>query len=444
MEIIVLFSGILAFAAFIFVLIEYPYYLVSVFVFLHLYSFNLEMPGPLDLRGLISVVLILRLVVFDKNNLDLIKQSLLGNKFFILIVVFNLYSTAVDISMSVNILVIAKSLILNIAAMVIGFLTIINNYWKKSLVLVFLMVGLLSTSDLVYSYLVRGALVIYKIIEVVIGLPSAYNHNFFGELCGYAFLATFLLLVTKNINKIWAYLLLAVTSLGILISTSRGTLLSVMLTFALILFTQKNLTINVRKIVFSALIGIVVLIAVGLSYSFILSAMNIKSEFSEQIYWRLIEEPLSIFDEDVEEFGWDNNKIQGTMRWRYYKYLRDADVFFNQYSSTVLFGFGTGGYRNIGEMNYDNPLHRQYSSHNFYINLLSENGIIGLLFFMTFFFSLIFSALKIISKGFVQFSFVYILIAMFFSTFGGDPKLTDGAPYILYGSVVAELFLVTQ
>src|SRR3972149_508742 len=201
MEILIVLIGILILAAFIFILIEYPYYLVSLFVFLHLYSFNLEMPGPLDLRGLISVILLLRLLIFDKNNLDLIRASL-SNKFFILIIVFSLYSALVDFFADVSLIGIVRTLVLNFAALLIGFLTILHGYGKKTIVLAIIFAGIFATGDLIYSYAFRGALMIYKIIDFLMGISQPYNHNFFGELCGYALITVLLLFITKQITKL--------------------------------------------------------------------------------------------------------------------------------------------------------------------------------------------------------------------------------------------------
>ena len=445
MEVILLFIGILLLSAFVFLLIEYPYYLVSVFVFLHLYNFNLEMSGPLDLRGLISVILFMRLVIFDKKNLDLIRE-LLSNKFFILLVIFSLYSSIVDFFSIVNLLVIVRLLILNYVALLLGFLTIVNGYGKKTIVLAILIAGLFSTGDLIYSYFIEGSLLIKRIVEVIISGGTAWetmNHNFFGELCGIGFITTFLLLITKTANKIISFILLAVFSLGIMISTSRGTILSVIITVVLILITQKALDLNFKKVFFSGLVGIILIIIVALSYSYILSAMKIKSEFADTIYYRLVEEPLSFLDDDSQKFGWNDNKVQGTMRWRYYKYLRDGDVFFKQNISTILFGFGSGGYRKIGGIEYVGTEAIRYSSHNFYINLVAESGIIGLLLFFLFFFSLLFSAVKMLKKGWIQFSLVYIILFGFSQTIGGDPNLNNKFSFILYGGIIGEIALVT-
>jgi len=438
MEIIVILVGILILAAFIFFLIEYPYYLVSLFVFLHLYSFNIEIPGPLDLRGLLSVVIFLRLVILDKNNIDLIRKSI-SNKLFILIIVFSLYSVVVDLINNVSLLIIIKLLVLNIVALLLGFLTIINGHGKKIIALAILISGIFATGDLIFSYFYRGALLVYKIIDVIIGKPAAYNHNFFGGLCGIALVTTFLLFITDNARKKTSYILFMVFMLGIIISTSRMTFLTTSTTLFFIIITQYKSKLNLNKVLISGLAGIILIIMVALSYKFVLTTANIKSDFADQIYWRLVEEPLSFFNEDIQEFGWDNNKVQGSIRWRIEKTLRDANVFFQQNASVVFLGFGTGGYKNIMGIEYVGTLAVRYTAHNFYTNFLSEKGIVGLILFFLFFILLMHNAIKMIKNGLIQFSFVYILFLMIFYTFGGDSNLTDKFGFILYGCVIADI-----
>lgn len=445
MEIILILIGILVIGFSLFILIEYPYYLVSIFVFLHLYDFNFELPIPLDLRGILSVSLFLRLIVFDKRNLRLIINSL-SNKFFIIIIFFSLYVSLSDYFNATSLLKIIRLNILNFVALLLGFITIMRGQGKKTIVLAILMAGLFSTADLIFSYLTKGSLIIKRIVDVYItGEHLTFNHNFFGAICGHALITIFLLHLTKGINKIIAYSLIIIFVLGIMVSTSRMTFLSVFLTIIILLLTNKSLQLNIKKIFISGLIGFILIGVVSLSYSYILSAMNIKSEFAEQIHYRLIEEPLSVLEgNEIQKFK-GTKRVQGTMRWRYYKILRDMDKFSNQTINKFLFGFGTGGYSKIGQIEYRGGKEAfQYSSHNFYVNTLSEKGIIGLVFFFIFFLLLIYNILKMAMKGQISFSLVYLLVYMLIYTFGGDPKLTGKFAFLLYGTLIADYILATD
>jgi len=321
-----------------------------------------------------------------------------------------------------------------------------RGYGKKTIVLAILMAGLFSTADLVFSYFTTGSLIIYKIVDIfIIGEHLPFNHNFFGAICGYALITIFLLHLTKGINRFFSYPLIVIFVLGIMVSTSRMTFLSVFLTLIILLLTNKSLQLNIKKIFISGLIGIILLGIVSLSYSYILSAMNIKSEFAEQIHYRLIEEPLSILQgEEIKKFK-GTKRVEGTMRWRYYKILRDMDKFSSQTINKFLFGFGTGGYSKIGQIEYrGGKVAFQYSSHNFYVNTISEKGIVGLVFFYVFFIFLLLSIIKLAMKGHISFSLVYLLIYMLIYTFGGDPKLTGRFAFLLYGTLIADYILATE
>ena len=59
MTLILILAGILFFSAFMFILIEYPYYLFPFFVFLQAYNtIELGIPGPLDMSGWIAIIII--------------------------------------------------------------------------------------------------------------------------------------------------------------------------------------------------------------------------------------------------------------------------------------------------------------------------------------------------------------------------------------------------
>ncbi len=439
MEIIfvLLFLLILVFGGFL--LLEHPYYLVSIFIFLHLYDFNIELPIPLDVRGLLSLSLFLRLIVFDKSNLSVIRESL-TNKFFVMIIFISLYSSFVDYFSGISLLKLLRLNILNLVALMLGFITVYNGHGKKIIVLAIVMAGLFSTGDLIFSYFVKGGLLIKRVIDIIVGtLHQIMNHNFFGAICGHALLISFLLLITKKTNKLIAFILIAIFTLGIVISTSRMTFLAVIATIGVILLTQKTLQLNIKKIFVSFLVGVVLLSIVSLFYSYILSSMNLKSEFANELEFRLIDEPLSFFNDEKQNYGWDDNRVQGTMRWRYYKILRDIDVFFKQNTTKILFGFGTDGYKNIGQVQYRGNEAYQYSAHNFYINTIAENGVVGLSFILLFIFLLAKNGVQIVINGQIQFSVVYLLIYMLIYSVGGDSNLTGKFAYLLYGSIIGEI-----
>lgn len=444
MEIILLLSGILIFVTFLFLLIEFPYYIVSIFVFLHLYAFNWELPGPLDLRGLVSVVLFVRLIIFDRKNIDAIKGAL-SNRFLVFIIVFSIYSAIIDFSSNASLVMIVRTIVLNLITLLIGFLTVINGYAKKSIVLAILITGVMSTVDLVYSYSYKNVLVIRRVIDLILGEhPAGMNHNFFGGLCGIALLTLFIIIITKSINKKTAYVLIAIFCAGIFLSTSRMTILTVSVTLIFILLIQREFEFNFKKAIVTGVISIFFVISAVISFTFIAPALNVNSKLVDEIYWRLVEEPLSFFNEEYEKFDEQGFKIEGSARWRINQTIRDAGVFFSQDISVILFGLGTGGYSQIGEIQFRGREAYQYASHNFYTNIVAENGIIGLLAFLSFFIPLLAKGIGLIKNEKLRFTLIYLLLFMFISTFGSNANLTDKFGYILYGCVIADFIMVQE
>ena len=122
--------------------------------------------------------------------------------------------------------------------------------------------------------------------------------------------------------------------------------------------------------------------------------------------------------------------------------MRDAGVFLKQDNNTIFFGYGRGGYSKIGLIQFEGDKKWQYTSHNYYTDLVSEIGLVGLFLFLLFFITLLYIVLKIVKQGRLSFPFIYLLFYLFFYSLGGNPDLTDNFTYILYGIIISEYLLV--
>ena len=300
MEIIFILAGILFFSAFMFILIEYPYYLFPVFVFMQAYNMiELGIPGPLDMSGLISILLFVRMIFFDKKNLALILE-LIFNKFFVLIFLFTFYSVLIYFFTGSSLLIILRDLIQKLILLSIGYISVRQPNGKKFIAIGILCAGILCVGDLIFSHIVFGELYIVPLIDYIRGDYELRNYNFYASWCGVALILTIILFLSKNIGKLTSLILLIIFALGILISTSRMTFLTTAFTLILILFTQREYNINFKKIISFSVFGIIIIIMVFISYSFILSEMNISSKVADEIYYRLVEEPLSFFKKNLK------------------------------------------------------------------------------------------------------------------------------------------------
>ena len=162
-------------------------------------------------------------------------NSLIGvtsNRFYILILLFTIYTGLVYHFTGSTILFIVKLMMLNMIGLWLGLITVYRGNEMKTIVLTYLITGIVSATDLVYSYFTKGKLRIVRIIDLLTGFGHTYNHNFFGSVCAQALTIAVLLIIYKRIPKKNFYALLIIYSLGILISTSRMTILTVTVTLS--------------------------------------------------------------------------------------------------------------------------------------------------------------------------------------------------------------------
>ena len=71
-------GGIFLVGIILFLLIEYPYIIATLVFFLYIYQFNIETNLPLDFRGILMILLFVRLVIFDRKNIDLYHSSFIS------------------------------------------------------------------------------------------------------------------------------------------------------------------------------------------------------------------------------------------------------------------------------------------------------------------------------------------------------------------------------
>ncbi|MCP4971918.1 MAG: hypothetical protein GY932_15165, partial [Arcobacter sp.] len=380
MEIIFYISATLIGLVFLFLIIEYPYYLIGGLFFLVHYKFNLDLPGPLDLRGVFILVFFLRLIVFDKDNLKIINKFLFTNQHFVLILIFGIYFISVTYIRTDVYKLPIRLFIFQIVGLLLAFVTVYNGHAKKAFLSAIIVTGVLSTADLVLTYFTSGHLFVTRFLDVLIKseYSTEMNHNFFGMLIGIAFITVYMISFTQKTKKIFFYSLFAVFALGIIVSTSRGTMLAVLVsvTIGTIIFPEKRF--DPKKVIFLGIKLILFFSIVIFSYSYIMTNMNIKSKFANQIYYRLVEEPMSIFDGKVTKYKSNESKKEGTIRWRLNKAQRDLEEFSIIPSlPTQFFGFGYNGYYNISETLWLRGKHLyQYAAHNGYVILIIERGII--------------------------------------------------------------------
>lgn len=442
MEILFYIIGVLIALGIMFLIIEYPYHFIGLFIFIIFYDFNVELPGPFDLRGYITIGLFLRLIVFDNENLKLITNQLFSNHIFLLVLLFELYFIFVTLGNTSKFITPVRVFIFQMIGLVLGFIAVYRGYVMQAFLTGIAAAGILGTIDLIYSFGVTSQLFVRRLIDVLI--KSEYstdlNHNHFGMLNGIAFVIVYILALARQINLKLSIILLFIFSTGILMSTSRGILITTLLTILIstIVFPKKYL--DIKKLLFLGIKGVAFIILIISSYLLILSSLNVDNKFSEKIYYRFIEEPMGLIKGETSAFRGKSKYLQeGSASWRFNKALRDLNEFGKLKPIYQFFGFGYNGYFNISEKEFTRgDQSTQMSSHNGIATILIERGILGFVLFLILNIILLAKSLQLFKENITIFPFFIIIIFTFINTFGASSILLKRFGYIFVGGIIAQ------
>ena len=424
---IVFFAGVT-----IFILIEKPFIIAALVIFLYLYNLNIPTPLPLDFRGILLIMLFARIFIFDKENLHLVLKYLLTEKYSQFVIVFLLLSLFVTLFYPVKLLPQIRSFILSIISVILGFISTSNKKGEKVFVYSIIIAAIISTADIIYSFAWMGSIHVTRLVDyLILPEPGVINFDYPGLLCGLGFIYTYLFFIRKKMNKFVAFPLMILQGLGVLVSTSRSTLLAMIVIIILIVFFQKEIKFNPKKILNFALAGILFFICFYFLYSIILHSENVEQSLFDQIYWRLIEEPSKLFGDDVKQFDELSGKeIQGTMTWRYLKALDDIQKFENQSFDIEIFGLGVEGYMRT-KFGGD-----YYNAHNGYVLILIERGILGLGLFLIFSVGLSIKSLKYTKQYSVYTPVVYLFIMLLVYGVAQNSEITSPLGFLLVGGMI--------
>lgn len=443
MEIVIYFiAALIGFIA-LFLIIEYPYHFIGMYIFISLYKFNVELPGPLDLRGLLSLVLFFRLVAFDKENLNFILKDLFTNYLFLLILIFDIFFISVTYINSGTYKTPIRLFIFQFIGLVLGALSVYRGYSMKVFFSAIVTAGMLATIDLIYSFGITSQLFVRRVIDVL--FKSEYstdlNHNFFGMLNGIALVSTYVMLVSKKLNLKTAIFLLLVFGIGVFLSTSRTTLLTAFVTILIGTLMFPRDRIDVKNILVIGIKGFVFLSIVLGAFVLTLNILKVDSKFTDKIHYRLIEEPMNLLEGKTSKFRGNSQYLkQGSASWRFNKALRDLEKYTSLPLLPQLFGYGFNGYFNVGEKEFDRYDQKiQIISHNGLVTLIIERGIIGFMFFFIINILLIKATVRVFRDDITVFPFYVVVIFMLIYTFGAAPLILDRFGYILMGGIVGQV-----
>ena len=418
---------------FIYLFIKKPFTLAAVLLFMLLYGFNLKLPFLFDARGILLILMIGRLLI-EKENLNLISKYFFTDKYFYLFMGFIFYSMAILIPRFYDIKdfdLIKNNLIL-IGSFFLGFMVSIHPKGKNVFIIAIMTSGIFATIDLIYTYIVFGDNSPVRVLNVILyNDPTQINYNYHAMLIGIAIIYTLLLYHRKTISKIISFILLFTFTLGVILTTSRGAITSIILVYIIMVIVQKEIKINLRTIITGSVVLLVFFVSFYMVYNVILSDVK-RPVLIDNIYWRLYQEPLGLLGISTsDEHVYSVDVKYGTMSQRYEKSSEDINNFLKSSFLDQTFGLGEDGY-----------IFTKFSSddwrnaHNGYVLLLIERGILGSVLFLVSLVMIIVKSLKISRKTTTSIPIVYLLLFLAVFTVSHNGEITSNLAFLIFGGII--------
>jgi hypothetical protein len=414
---------------FLYALARKPDWLALLLFTLIVADVNFDLPGglPLNFRAAITVLLFVRIMgeISSGDHPSFFSNGLTWHMLFLVA-----YISAVTQMNGLLDFALFKEFFLRCFSAYIGYYYFFkrnNLYFLKTGII---LGGLICLADLAYTYAHGG----FPVVRIYYQFTPAFeynNHNFFGYICGTAFVFLLSDYLTESKTNKMSLLLMPMQFMGVLLSTSRGALLAmIVVTIVLIGKALMSKTHGKRASTLITITVVCLLLAI-----FILpiatSVLGISNDFLTTITGRLIDEPLAMINKALgNDFNANN---LDSMEWREEASSLAYNYYMSLPSTDQMIGIGYGGFlaRDIGS---------GYDAHNGLLLLLIETGVIGFLIY----FSLIFSfwtkvrKLKLSSPAFISIVFIIIYVT------SHNKEITSFFAFLIMGSLIAQIRYVSM
>ncbi len=425
---------IIAGALFLYFLIYKPEIIAVLFFTITIADINFEVSGlPLNARAIIGISLLIRSFAPEKGN----NYPSFFSTSARYIILFLVYGVIITIAYDLVDLNFIKTYALTAVSAYCGYHFFCKTgdftYLKISVILA----GVICFADLTYSYAIIGHFPVQRIYLAILNVPSQFtengdiieiiNHNFYGLICGICFV----FLINEYINKRdagkYTLILLPLMFLGVLMSTSRSSLLGIIGISVFLIGYQLRSKESSKKALKLVTLGVSVIFLSLFLFATVQQVFDLKSEFLENITQRLVDEPVAVF---YKHMGFNYNaQSLDALEWRGEASTDAFNAFLNLKTVEQVFGIGFWGFvvRNLGRNNLP--------PHNGLLLLLIENGLVGLFLYGLLVFSIIrnsFKKQKNISP------LVTVLIFIIIYCIGQNGELTSSITFLFVVSLIAE------
>ena len=431
MSIVIILGGII----FLYLLVTKPEVIAVLFFTITIADINFELGGlPLNARALIGLAIFGRTIISEKNDWQ---RGFITNSNILLIIGFTLYTILVTAFNDLITASFIKQSFLTLIAVYCGYYYYMKEGNLRFLKISLILAGLICFLDLGYTYKEYGQFPVQRVYHWLMKVPIEYdedgniveiiNHNFYGLVCGMSFVVILNGFInSKSPNKL-ILLLLPVMFLGVLMSTSRSTLLGIIVISIVLIFRELKHRERAQKAVLLITMAIGILFLSLFLFTTLQSYFTLENDFIERITQRLVDEPVAVFNKHL---GMNYNaQALEAMDWREEASADAFNAFMNLHPLEQVFGIGYWGFivRDLGRTGI-NP-------HNGFLLLLIESGIVGLLVYAFLIVSIIRRSLKVnthISP------LVTTLIFVIFYCIGQNGELTSSITFLFITNLIAE------
>jgi O-antigen ligase len=417
-----------------YLLISKPEIVAVLFFSITIADVNFEFPGlPLNIRAIIGISLFLRTLVPNRGE----KQPTFFSTDAKYILLFLSYTFLVTMAYDLIDFNFIKTTALTAISAYCGYYFFCKKgdytYLKLSLILA----GIICFGDLAYSYAVIGHFPVQRIYMTLLDVPLQFdeqgdiveqiNHNFYGLICGMCFV----FLINEFINKRnagkYTMILLPIMFLGVLMSTSRSSLLGIIGISIFLIGRQLRSKQSSRKAVRLLTLGIGAIFIALFLFATVQQVFNLNNHFLENITQRLVDEPVAVFNKHMG-FNYNAQSLDA-LEWRGEASSNAFEAYLNLKPVEQVFGIGFWGFvvRNLGRNNLP--------PHNGMLMLLIEDGLAGLILYSLLIYSIIRKSLK---KQKNISPLITILIFIIIYCIGQNGELTSSITFLFVVSLISE------
>lgn len=410
---------------FLYALVKKPEWLAIVLFTAIIAEINFDVPGmPMNFRAICSLCLLARVMGMPANDRY---PRFFSTGYAWHIMFFVLYMMAITAKNNLLEMGQVKEFILSFVAAYLGYFFYMrqNGYQLFKWAIIF--AGLVCFGDLAYTYAFVGGFPVQRFYYLFVPAYEVFNHNFFGYICGasFIFLLNDYLCSTKNVKiNLW---LMPVMFLGVLLSTSRSSLL-IMMILAMILVARELMSSKKKGKKAYTLISItfVCLLITLFIFQIIQEFIASDSEFLKQITGRLIDEPVAILNRALGN-DYNANNLD-SMDWRAEASALAYYRFVNLIPEEQLFGIGYNGFlaRDYGFA---------YDAHNGILLVMIEFGIFGFLVYYSLLIMMIIKSVRMKLNS----PFTLVLIYMILYVASHNKELTAFFCFLVHGSLAAHM-----